>query len=97
MSIPRSGPAPTVDHLAVQDRNPGHLHGLAHRALGDLESAATYHAFAFEKHGQRYLGQIQYLFNRRYNLRTILLRLVRDAAQAAPRTLKTSRVAEASC
>ncbi len=56
-------------------------------ALGNIKTSlsGTYHAFAFKKYGQRYLGQIQYIFNRRYNLRTILLRLARDAAQAAPR------------
>jgi hypothetical protein len=68
-------------------------------ALGNIKTSlsGTYHAFAFRKYGQRYLGQIQYLFNRRYNLRTILIRLARDAAQASPRPLKTTRAAEASC
>ena len=68
-------------------------------ALGNIKTSlsGTYHAFAFKKHGQRYLGQIQYLFNRRYNPRTILLRLARDAAQAALHPLKTTRAAEAAC
>ena len=37
-------------------------------ALGNLKTAlaGTYHAFAFEKYGHRYLGQVQYLFNRRF-------------------------------
>ena len=68
-------------------------------ALGNIKTSlsGTHHAFAFKKYGQRYVGQIQYLFDRRYNLRTILLRLARDAAQASPRPLKTTRAAEASC
>ena len=32
----------------------------------------TYHAFAFKKYVHRYLGQAQCLFNRRFDLRSIL-------------------------
>jgi len=68
-------------------------------ALGNIKTslAGTYHAFGFEKYAHRYLGQIQYLFNRRFNLRTILERLARAASQAAPCPTRLIRVAESSC
>ena len=84
------GGAASVNHPAFRAVN---------TALGNIKTSlsGTYHAFGFKKYGQRYLGQIQYLFNRRYRLRSILIRLARDAAQAAPRPLKTTRAAESSC
>ena len=68
-------------------------------ALGNIKTslAGTYHAFGFEKYAHRYLGQMQYLFNRRFNLRSILRRLARAACQAAPCRLKAIRAAELSC
>jgi transposase-like protein len=68
-------------------------------ALGNLKTslAGTYHAFGFKKYAHRYLGQVQYLFNRRFNLRTILERLARAASQAAPCPLRVVRAAETSC
>jgi transposase-like protein len=68
-------------------------------ALGNIKTslAGTYHAFDFQKYARRYLGQIQYLFNRRFNLRTILRRLACAASQAAPCPLRVVRAAEPSC
>jgi transposase-like protein len=68
-------------------------------ALGNIKTslAGTYHAFGFRKYAHRYLGQVQYLFNRRFNLRTILERLARAASQAAPCPLRAVRAAEPSC
>jgi transposase-like protein len=68
-------------------------------ALGNIKTAlaGTYHAFGFEKYAHRYLGQIQYLFNRRFNLRTILTRLARAASVARPCPLWAIRAAEQSC
>jgi hypothetical protein len=68
-------------------------------ALGNIKTslAGTYHAFGFRKYAHRYLGQVQYLFNRRFNLRTILERLARAASQAAPCPLRDVRAAESSC
>jgi hypothetical protein len=84
------GGAPYTKHPSFQAVN---------AALGSIKTSllATYHVFACKKYGQRILGQIQYLFNRRYRLRPVLIRLARDAAQAAPRPLKTARSAEVSC
>lgn len=54
--------------------------------LGNLKTAitGTYHAFKFTKYAPRYLAEFQYRFNRRYNLRSILPRLLRAAAITRP-------------
>ena len=57
--------------------------------LGNLKTAfaGTYHSFEFAKYSQRYLAQVQYLFNRRYHLREILARLIRAACCVGPHPL----------
>ena len=54
--------------------------------LGNLKRAlgGTYHAFDFAKYAHRYLAEAQYRFNRRFNLRSILLRLLRAASLTTP-------------
>ena len=54
--------------------------------MGNLKTAisGTYHAFNFRKYADRYLAEVQYRFNRRFDLSTILKRLVRAAATTAP-------------
>ena len=68
-------------------------------ALGNIKTAlaGTYHAFGFRKYAPSYLGQIQYLFNRRFNLRSTLHRLARAASTTAANPLLAIRAAEASC
>jgi transposase-like protein len=71
-------------------------------ALGNIKTSmsGTYHAIGFKKYAHRYLGQIQYLFNRRFDLRAILKRLARAASQAMPfplRAARANRAAEPSC
>jgi hypothetical protein len=46
--------------------------------LGNLKTAiaGTYHAFDFDKYAHRYLAEFQYRFNRRFDLRSMLPRLV---------------------
>lgn len=68
-------------------------------ALGNLKTAlaGTYHSFGFAKYGHRYLGQVQYLFNRRFRLAEILGRLARAASTADPCPLHAIRLAELSC
>jgi hypothetical protein len=46
--------------------------------LGNLKRAlgGTYHAFDFAKYAHRYLAEAQYRFNRRFNLSSILARLL---------------------
>jgi transposase-like protein len=67
--------------------------------LGNLKTAlaGTYHAFGFDKYAHRYLAQVQYLFNRRFDLRSILTRLARAASNTSPCPLHAVRAAEQSC
>jgi ribosomal protein L37AE/L43A len=64
--------------------------------LSNLKTAmsGTYHAIKFAKYGPRYLAEVQYRFNRRYNLRTILSRLVHAAAATLPQREVLLRDAE---
>lgn len=65
--------------------------------LGNLKTAisGTYHAFDFEKYAGRYLAEVQYRFNRRFDLRSMLSRLVWAGAHTGKRTEKWLRLAEA--
>jgi ribosomal protein L37AE/L43A len=51
----------------------------------------TYHAFKFAKYAHRYLAEFQYRFNRRFDLRSILARLVHVACTTKPHTLAAIR------
>ena len=67
--------------------------------LGNLKTglSGTYHAFKFAKYAHRYLADFQYRFNRRYNLRSVLPRLVRAAAVTQPWSESRLRAAEIQC
>lgn len=67
--------------------------------LGNLKTAlaGTYHAFNFRKYAHRYLAEYQYRFNRRFDLKAILPRLLRAAVTTGPRTETWLRLAELSC
>lgn len=64
--------------------------------LSNLKTAisGTYHAFKFAKYADRYLAEVQYRFNRRFDLSSILIRLVRAAAVTRPRPELMIRLAE---
>lgn len=64
--------------------------------LGNLKTAisGTYHAFAFAKYSHRYLAEFQYRFNRRFDLRTILVRLLHALVAAPPCHERSLRAAE---
>ncbi len=64
--------------------------------LGNLKTSisGTYHAFKFAKYADRYLGEAQYRFNRRFDLSTILTRLTRAAALTFPHPIAKIRLAE---
>ena len=55
--------------------------------LSNLKTAISgaYHAFKFAKYADRYLAEVQYRFNRRFDLKSILARLVRTAVLTRPR------------
>ena len=64
--------------------------------LGNLKSAitGTYHAFDFAKYAHRYLAEFQYRFNRRFNMKIILSRLLNALAVAPPSSERVLRAAE---
>ena len=64
--------------------------------LGNLKTAqsGTYHAFKFAKYSQRYLAESQYRFNRRFDLKAMLPRLLRAATLTEPRPEVWLRTAE---
>lgn len=65
--------------------------------LGNLKRAlaGTYHSFDHAKYAARYLAEFSYRFNRRFDLATMLPRLLRAAATTAPQPLITIRWSEA--
>lgn len=64
--------------------------------LGNLKTAirGTYHAFDFAKYAHRYLAEFQFRFNRRFNMKTILPRLLRSLLAAPPSPEHWLRAAE---
>jgi transposase-like protein len=65
--------------------------------LGNIKSSiqGTYHGFKFDKYAARYLGELQYRFNRRFDLPTMIPRLLRACALTTARPEKWLRTAEA--
>lgn len=64
--------------------------------IGNVKTAltGTYHAIKFAKHANRYLAEVQFRFNRRYNLRTILGGLLDALVHSPRRPERGIRVAE---
>jgi hypothetical protein len=64
--------------------------------LGNLKTAysGTYHAFDFAKYAHRYLAEVQYRFNRRFDLSVILARLLRASSVTSPHPERLIRLAE---
>lgn len=64
--------------------------------LGNLKSglSGTYHAFDFAKYAHRYLAEFQYRFNRRFDLKVILKRLLRASVLTRPHPAHVIRLAE---
>lgn len=64
--------------------------------LGNLKTAysGTYHAFDFAKYAHRYLAEAQYRFNRRFDLSSILKRLLIATVTTPPRPERFLRAAE---
>ena len=67
--------------------------------LSNLKTAmaGTYHAVKIVKYAHRYLAEVQYRFNRRFDLNSILPRLVRVAALTEPHNRVFIREAEVGC
>ncbi len=70
--------------------------GAVNTVLSNLKTAlsGTYHAVKFAKYAARYLAEVQFRFNRRYDLRAILQGLVRAAIASPPHREATLRGAE---
>lgn len=64
--------------------------------IGNLKTAlsGTYHAIKFPKYAQRYLAEVQFRFNRRYNMPAMLGQLLRALALAPPTPERRIRLAE---
>ena len=64
--------------------------------LGNLKTAlsGTCHAFDFKKYGHRYLAEFQYRFNRRFDLKGMLPRLLRAASLTKPHPSTKLRFSE---
>ena len=60
------------------------------------DSTGTYHAFDFAKYAHRYLAEFHYRFNRRFNMKTILPRLLAARIAAPPSSERKLRAAEVS-
>lgn len=67
--------------------------------LGNLKTSlsGSFHAFDFRKYTARYLGAFTYRFNRRFDLRTLTIRLLVAAISCVPQPLRVIRLAEAPC
>jgi hypothetical protein len=65
--------------------------------LGNLKNSlsGTYHAFSHQKYAHRYLAEFAYWFNRRYDLTTILPRLLYAVVSFKPLPLSKLRLPEA--
>lgn len=64
--------------------------------LGNLKTAysGTYHSFDFAKYAHRYLAEVQYRFNRRFDLSSILRCLLVATVRTSPRPERFLRAAE---
>ena len=65
--------------------------------LSNIKTAisGTYHSFKFQKYVHRYLAEAQYRFNRRFDLKTMLPRLISAAVNTGARPEQWLRLAEA--
>ena len=63
--------------------------------LGNLKTSidGTYHGFKFEKYAHRYLAEVQYRFNRRFNLRGLFPRLLHASVSIGKRPESFLRMA----
>jgi hypothetical protein len=64
--------------------------------IGNVKTAitGTYHAFAFSKYAHRYLADVQFRFNHRYWMRSILRALMHATLAAPPMPERRLRLAE---
>jgi transposase-like protein len=91
------------DHLpiVVGDRKPRELPEFAwvNTVLGNLKTtlAGAHHAFKYRKYAAHYLGAFAYRFNRRFDLKGLVTRLVVAVTHCLPFPTRVIRQAEAHC
>ena len=88
----------THDRVVVGTRKSSELECFhwVNTLLGNIKSSiqGTYHGFKFDKYAARYLGELQYRFNRRFDLPGMVPRLLRACALTSARPEKWLRSAE---
>ena len=88
---------PTV----VGERKPRDLPEFAwvNTVLGNLKTtlAGAHHAFNYRKYAAHYLAAFAYRFNRRFDLHTLVVRLIVAVARCEPRSERVIRQAESHC
>lgn len=67
--------------------------------IGNVKTglSGTYHAFNFKKYGNRYLSEVAYRFNRRFNLKGLPKRLLIACINCTPQPEQLLRSAELCC
>lgn len=59
--------------------------------------AGAHHAFNYRKYADHYLAGFAYRFNRRFDLHTLVVRLIVAVARGKPRSEQVIRQAESHC
>ncbi|MEX8520253.1 MAG: IS1595 family transposase [Leptothrix sp. (in: b-proteobacteria)] len=81
--------------LVAGGRKPRELPEFAwvNTVLGNLKMtlSGAFHAFKYPKYARSYLGAFAYRFNRRFDLRGLLARLITDTVQCKPRPQRVIR------
>lgn len=90
------------DRIVVSNCDPKSAHArfnAVSTAQSNLKTAITgaYHSIKFAKYAHRYLAEFQYRFNRRFDMRTIFIRLARIACGSPAMTRMLIRAAEVGC
>lgn len=67
--------------------------------LGNLKRtiAGAHHSFKFGKYADAYLAGFAYRFNRRFDLRALVARLIVDVTRTKPQPVRAIRQAEEHC
>jgi hypothetical protein len=91
------------DHvpIVIGQRKPREVPEFArmNTVLGNLKTtlAGAHHAFKYGKCAEQYLGAFAYRFNRRFDLKRLVTRLVAAASPCQPRCERVIRQAEVHC
>ena len=93
-----AGPAQALEAAGNASAAYAHFNAVS-AAQSNLKTAISgaYHSIKFAKYAHRYLAEVQYRFNRRYDMRSILGRLVRAAVATTPQPEIAIRRAEVHC